>query len=137
MSSKYPISSLPENRGCFDRKTECPTYPCIHTPSHDPDYLDDREDIYKDMKFHNLLWQLFRAQSDPRWRPMVPPSPEDLRRCEAKFERCKRMEEKKDQINRDKINHYRRRREYACRSRKEHAERLKKLPALRDLDPTD
>lgn len=108
--SNYPLSSLPENLSCMHYTGRiCPTYPCTHVPSHDPDYLADREDSLQDKQFHRLFWNLYRIKCNPSLRMKSPIPYVDPEILKLKYERCQRMEEKKDQINRDKINHLRRR----------------------------
>jgi hypothetical protein len=67
------------------------------------------EDCLQDRSFHALIWNIYLVKSNPSAR-MEGPIPEiDPEVLKVRLERCQRMEDKKDQINRDKINDLRQR----------------------------
>ena len=71
MTTEYPFSSLPQNRQCFGEYNKsiepCPDFPCLHTPCHDPDYLADKEDYFRDPAYH--IWWEYDEASCPTPRP--------------------------------------------------------------------
>lgn len=75
--------------------TACPTYPCSHTPYHDPEWLQDNEEFLQDTKLWAELWDCFR--SPEHHKPRL--SYEQWSRHEAKFDRCRHIEEKREEIN--------------------------------------
>ena len=102
--SSYPLSSLPQNRLCFLYADEvCPTYPCAHTPCHDPDLLEEEEDHLRDYDFVIELWccydSLNNASSMLEKKAQTPP--ERWAAFELKFDRCRRIEAKQEKIDRD------------------------------------
>jgi hypothetical protein len=113
----YTLSSLPENRECLVYSDHiCPTYPCIHTPCHDPDYLDNLEDFAQDQSLHRLIWNLHRMKDNPTQSMENLIHTLDPELLKTKLERCQRIEEKTDRINRDKVN-YRRQRQLWLKER--------------------
>lgn len=97
--TEYPLSSLAQNRDCtyyiFGNKQVCPHYPCIHTQCHDPDWLADQEDYLQDEKFWPNLGRSFKSPDS--YGNIL--SPREWSLCEAKFERCRRLEEKRFEID--------------------------------------
>ena len=97
MTTQYPFSSLPQNRECFGEAwfalAPCPVFPCIHTPCHDPDYLADQEDKFRDLAYHTRLWWEYR-ESNPICFVSTPPYTldEDARRRD---EEARRNEEER------------------------------------------
>lgn len=116
--SEYPLSSAPEGRFCgvFEPAGVCPTYPCIHTACHDPDFLIDVEESLQDLEFHLRALRAYESLSRPnsRFRKSLTP-PEEWAKYEAKFDRYRRLDEKSEM--RDKEF-----REYAKWERKRWAE---------------
>jgi hypothetical protein len=94
----YPLSSLPENRECshflYKPMPTCAEYPCRHTPCHDTDWLRDQEDMYEDFWKHHELWNCFRWSE--YYKGLL--SSENWSIHEAKFERCRRIEDKRSEI---------------------------------------
>ncbi len=105
--SAYPLSSLPQHRWC--RNPVCPTYPCIHTESHDPDWLENTEEAFRDPDYHSALWYYFLTLSYPEIKQQTPP--EKWASYEVNFDRCRRIEAKRDQIDKDISDNIQRRRE--------------------------
>jgi hypothetical protein len=91
---------MPMHRRCPEvlfggSETEvCPQYPCRHTPCHDPDWLADKEDMLRDPFFTTILWWSLKDPLSYRRRL----SAEEWALCEAKFERCRRLQRKRRQI---------------------------------------
>jgi hypothetical protein len=98
--SKYPASSLPENRWCPEEY--CPTYPCVHTECLDPDWLDDTEDAYQDPESWEKLWACYYSVTYPSCNSIkseIPP--EEWAVYELKFDRCRRLEEKDEELDKE------------------------------------
>ena len=106
--SFYPISAISE-RPCSEfylsgadihPDSGCEFYPCLHTESHDLDWLADTEDLVKRPLFNSLIWVLHRH-------------PEELEGIKRKLtaveytellsavSRCQRLDNKKDKIRAD------------------------------------
>ena len=96
--TKYPLSSLPRYRSCtnyiFGNLTGCPEYPCLHTPCHDPDWLEDLEDLLTDSQAHLKMRRSFRSVDGQQSL-----SDEEWSLYGRKFERCRRLQEKRSEIN--------------------------------------
>jgi hypothetical protein len=96
MATRYPFSSLSQNRECFGEAgfvlAPCPVFLCIHTPCHDPDYLADQEDKFRDLGYHTRLWWEYR-ETNPICYISTPPYTldEDARRRD---EEARQNEEK-------------------------------------------
>src|SRR5208282_393462 len=102
--SSYPLSSLPQNRLCFPYADEvCPTYPCAHTPCHDPDWLEEEEDLLRDYDFVFELWCCYESLNKPSsmLEKKARTPPERWAAFELKFDRCRRIEAKQEKIDRD------------------------------------
>jgi hypothetical protein len=97
--SEYPQLSLTSNRNCtrpeFGNSEACPQFPCSHTPCHNPDWLADEEDLYRDATFWTKLWSYFRFPDESK----EDLSAEELEACDALLPRCARLEEKKAEID--------------------------------------
>ena len=97
--TKYPLSSLPRNRSCtnyiFGNLTGCPEYPCLHTPCPDPDWLEDLEDLLTDEEAHLKMRRSFQSVLDGQQSL----SDEEWSRYRRKFERCRRLQEKRSEID--------------------------------------
>ena len=90
-----PLSRLPKNRDCtlnfFEQDTVCPEYPCIHAPCHDEDWLADHEESLLDKEFYFRIWVCFKSPESNKSRL----SAEEWERCESRFDRCHRLQEKR------------------------------------------
>jgi hypothetical protein len=73
---------------------QCGKYPCRHTPCQDSDWLADIDDSREDQTALQNLWMCF-------WFPHLKTQvrPEEWAKYEAKFDRCRRIEAKKDAIS--------------------------------------
>jgi len=103
---KYPSSVLPQNRHCrhidFGKGNICPSFPCIHTPCHDSDWLEDQEDSYRDHRFYITIWKAFDFPEAVK--PLL--SPSEWEECVARFPRCRRLREKRKEISKILGEHY-------------------------------
>jgi len=83
MATDYPFASLPQNRHCFGeygvKLAPCPDFPCTHTPCHDPDYLADQEDNFRDPAYHFRLWWEYHNEKELGRVIPVPPQDEETR----------------------------------------------------------
>ena len=110
---QYPL--LYKRRSCIQyifgsklRPQPCTEFPCVHMHCHDPDFLADVEDAIKDRKFHIELWNCFHHPESNKARL----STEKWAEYELKFERCRRLIEKRTFIDASiDLYHERRRRE--------------------------
>src|SRR5271168_1747926 len=99
--SLYPHLSQPSQRLCdFKSGIICPTFPCIHVPCHDPDWLDDCEEALTNEHLHNMVWDLYRSiyERTPSSTLKDQLSEEEWAICEPKAERCRRIKDKWGQI---------------------------------------
>jgi hypothetical protein len=108
--SLYPLSAALQKWDCDqfrDKLEECTEFPCDHAPCKDVDKLEDGEDLLRDSEFFWNLWDAFRSLSTPSKLNKLKSqtSPERWLEFEARFDRCRRIEAKRDQINRDHAEH--------------------------------
>jgi hypothetical protein len=96
----YPLSSLANNRECafflgLGQNIGCPEFPCQHTPCHDPDFLADVEDCIRDPTWYYGLWPCFK------WPEFYKKnlSATEWAEYESKFQRCRRIKEKRQIID--------------------------------------
>jgi hypothetical protein len=81
----------------------CPTFPCVHVPCHDADWLDDLEEALANEHLHGMVWDLYRSiyERSPNSTLKDQLSEEEWAICEPKVERCRRIKDKWDQIMQD------------------------------------
>jgi hypothetical protein len=92
--SRYPISSLPDNRLCRGRV--CPIYPCKHSDSQDPDAVEEIEEALQFPGSNRKLWAAWRSSKEhPRLCSNDEIPAEEWAWYEARFPRCDRMTEKR------------------------------------------
>jgi hypothetical protein len=100
---KYPKLASSGNRGCYLFGPVCDTYPCRHVGSHDPDWLADVEDMLEDDHFHTQYWFCFRNRHEEKCCHSLINTGET--ECEAKFDRCQRINDKRSKIYADMADH--------------------------------
>jgi hypothetical protein len=71
----------------------CSDNPCRHLLCYDPDWLEDAQDGYRDPSRYGNLWLAYYNAS---YRQSLPA--DALREYETKFDRCRRMHEKRREI---------------------------------------
>jgi len=107
--SLYPHLSQPEHRGCgINFEVVCPTFPCVHVPCHDPDWLDDCEEALANEQLNRMVWNLYRSiyeKKIPTSTIKDQLSEEEWAIFEPKVERCHRIKSKWDQIIQDNKPH--------------------------------
>ena len=74
----------------------CDTYPCCHTSSLDPDYLENVHDDRFNTELNRKVWYLWH---NPKMRDTIPDSEREV--YEAKFERCQRIKDNLPKIRRE------------------------------------
>jgi hypothetical protein len=104
----YPHLSQPGERLCNNPDgSVCPTYPCIHVACHDPDWLEDLEELAADQESNKMAWDLYKSMYG-KFRSTGPKdklSAEKWDFFRPKVERCRRIRDKWDQINQDFVAH--------------------------------
>jgi hypothetical protein len=90
-------------RSCeYPDLTPCSHFPCPHTFSTDADYLQDLQDLARDPVFHWKLWRAYRSLATrPVLKDFLPP--DEWARYEPKFERCRRLELIRPEIEKRKL----------------------------------
>src|SRR5215471_9769137 len=98
--SLYPYSSQPQYRDCGIMKEVCPTFPCVHVPCHDPDYLADYEEFFANSQVFFKTWELYNSlyAETPSYTLKEQLSAAEWAFYEPKVERCRRLEDKREQI---------------------------------------
>ena len=106
--SLYPHISQPRYRQC-SIKTEavCPTFPCVHSPCHDPDYLEAYEECLANVELNERVWDLYYSIYWKLQTSILKDqlSVEEWALYEPKVERCRRIMDKLEQLNRDERAH--------------------------------
>ena len=125
MHNNLFLSHLPQNRDCtlyfFERDAVCPEYPCIHTPCHSEDWLEDQEDSLADKAFYFRFWVCYNSPDSNKHKL----SAYEWAKCESRFDRCRRIKEKRPEIN-AALERYR---EWWDQQRRDHRRRLlERLP---------
>jgi hypothetical protein len=103
--SLYPNLSKAEHRWCgLDIDYVCPTFPCIHTACHDPDWLEDLEEAHANLNVRDKAWGLYHSLygKTPSLELKNSLSPAEWAFYEPKVERCCRITAKKPQIEADR-----------------------------------
>src|SRR5436190_21757822 len=59
--SLYPHLSQPQYRRCGITTDVCPTFPCVHVPYQNPDYLADYEEFLANNQVHEKTWELYNS----------------------------------------------------------------------------
>ena len=106
--SPFPLSAAWQRFDCAQfQLEECTTFPCEHTPCKDVDYLEDGEELFRDSRFFTSLWEAFDSLQTPSKLKQLKSqtSPERWLEFEARFDRCRRIEAKRDQFERDERKH--------------------------------
>ena len=99
--SLYPHLSQPDNRRCsYKDDAVCPSLPCPHTPCHDPDWLEDYDEWLGNQEANDKAWGLYKSLygQTPSSTLKDQLSAEEWAFYEPKVERCRRLEDKRDQI---------------------------------------
>jgi hypothetical protein len=78
----------------------CAHFPCVHTPCHDLDWLADRQLRREDPFLHQLSWACF-AHPDNLAECSERMEPEALKLLREGVDRCRRVNGKLDEIQRD------------------------------------
>ena len=106
--SLYPHLSQPRYRLCSIKAgVVCPTFPCVHFPCHDPDYLEDYEECLANIELNETAWDLYyliywKVQTSTLKDQL---SAEEWALYEPKVERCRRIIGKSEQFNREEKAH--------------------------------
>ena len=107
--SLYPFSAFSNNRTCCEfylsgadihPDSGCDHYPCMHTESHDLDWLADTEDLYKRPLFRAFIWVLYR-NPDELENVEQELKAREFDELERAVDRCQRLEDKGDKIEAD------------------------------------
>ena len=99
--SLYPHLSQPDQRCCSHKEDIfCPSFPCSHTDCHDPDWLDDSEEALANKAVNDKAWDLYNSLYGKTPSSILKDqlSVEEWAFYEPKVERCRRIEDKWDQI---------------------------------------
>jgi hypothetical protein len=99
-TEKYPLLASSEDRWChiFEPTGACPHFPCIHTPSHDPNWLEDCEGRLRDPDYLDMLWKCYRSQDFKATMSL-----EEWEMYKVNFERCGRIKWKFEKIWADSL----------------------------------
>jgi hypothetical protein len=100
-SSLYPHLSAPEIRWCGTFDTVCPNFSCIHTETHDRDFLEDLEESLANKDLNDKVWALYRSLSNPSSTFKDSLSPDEWAVYEPKVDRCRRIRAKLPEIGRE------------------------------------
>ncbi len=105
--SLYPHLSQPQYRRCGITTKVCPTFPCIHVPCQDPDYLADYEEFLANNQVHEKTWELYNSLygRTPSYTLKEQLSVAEWAFYDPKVERCRRLEGKKEQIRQERKAH--------------------------------
>jgi len=97
----YPHLSQPKHRTCsYKEDIVCPSFPCLHTPCYDPDWLEDREEWLGNLETNDKAWALYKSLYGQKPSSTLKDqlAAEEWAFYEPKVERCRRLEDKRRQI---------------------------------------
>jgi hypothetical protein len=100
--SLYAHLSQPDQRRCsYKEDIFCPSFPCPHTLRHDTDWLDDCEEFLANQPVNDKAWDLYNSLYGKTPSSILKDqlSIEEWAFYEPKVERCRRLEDKRDQID--------------------------------------
>jgi hypothetical protein len=99
--SLYPHLSQPDHRRCsYKKDIFCPSFPCPHTQCHDTDWLDNSEERLANQAINEKAWDLYNSLYGKTPSSILKDqlSVEEWAFYEPKVERCRRLDDKWDQI---------------------------------------
>ena len=104
--SQYPNLSHRQYRGpcSYKEETVCPTFPCVHSECHVPDFLADYEEFLANNEVYLKAWDLYNSLygKTPSSTLKEQLSAEEWAFYEPKVDRCHRLKvEKKEQIRQE------------------------------------
>lgn len=104
-TEEYPLLAASKDRWCrvFEPAGVCSHFPCIHTPSHDPNWLGDWEDRLRDPKYSDMLWKCYKSQKYKSRMTL-----KEWEEYKVNFERCARIVWKIKQILADSLECHKR-----------------------------